>query len=80
MSGPLNFRDKVSVSPMDIHTDDAFAIKIVAVAGPTNDWVAYQGPTDWTDERVAVSGDKLLVETARQLFYVMANSGRRYRH
>ncbi len=76
----LTFRNKITVSPSDVNTDDAFAIKIVAVAGPANDWAVYQGPAHWPDILVADSGDKLLEGTARKLFYVMSQSGRTYRH
>ena len=79
MPGP-RFRNKVSVSPSDVQRNDCFAIKVVAVAGYANDWAAYEGPSDWCDERVAASGTKLSEAQAKPLFYVMARSGRTYRH
>ena len=65
--------------PTDVLWGDAFAIKVVAVAGYANDWAAYIGPSDWTDERVAEQGDKLSPEQAGPLFYVLRESGRTYR-
>ena len=67
------------MSPSDVRDRDTFPIKVVAIAGTGNDWAAYYGPTDWTDERVAMHGDKLSQEQAMPLFYVLRNSGRYYR-
>ncbi len=76
----LTFRNKVNVSPSDVRDDDAFALKVVAVAGLANDWTAYQGPSSWTDAEVAEGGDKITESAARALFYVLHKSGRRYRY
>lgn len=76
----LRFRNKASVSPGDVQADDAFAIKVVAVTGHANDWAAYLGPAYWPDTDVADSGDKILESTAKRLFWVLAASGRAYRH
>ncbi len=73
------FRNKASVSPSDVQDGDAFAIKVVAVAGFAGDWAAYIGPSDWSDDSVANAGTKLLASVAKPLFYVMAMSGRGYR-
>ena len=67
------------LSPSDVKSDDAFPIKIVAVAGSGNDWAAYYGPTAWTDELVAEQGDKLTADQAEPLFFALRNSGRHYR-
>ncbi len=74
------YRDKRVVAPDDVKEGDAFAIKVVAVVGAANDWTAYQGPSDWTDDQVAEHGEKLLSEAAKLLFYPCAISDRRYRH
>jgi len=74
-----NFKNKVTTSPSDVQPNDAFAIKVVAVAGHGNDWSAYYGPSNWSDEMVAESGDKLSAAQAEPLFYVLAASGRTYR-
>lgn len=74
-----NWRNLVTTSPSDVKTRDAFAIKVVAVAGFADDWAAYRGPSDWPDGLVAEQGDKLSQEAAEALFYVMASSGRQYR-
>ena len=68
-----------NVLPSEIKPSDAFPIKVVAVAGSGDDWAAYYGPSNWTDEEVAESGDKLLSSQAEPLFYAMRNSGRSYR-
>lgn len=73
------FKNLVTALPREVETGDAFALKIVAVAGYDNDWVAYRGPSDWSDELVASSGDKLSEQEAAPLFYVMRASGRYYR-
>ncbi len=74
------FRNKASVSTGGVQDGDAFAIKIVAVAGFTEDWAAYVGPSDWPDLRVVDAGTKIGATTAKALFYVLPMSGRRYRH
>ena len=73
------WKNKITTRPDQIEASDAFAIKIVAVAGKDNDWAAYQGASWWDDERIASEGDKLLREAAEPLFYCLAMSGRRYR-
>ena len=73
------FKDPRGTSPSDVEPGDAFAIRIVAVAGYANDWAAYMGPSHWSDERVATQGDKLSPERAEPLFFVLRESGRRYR-
>ena len=45
--------------PGDVKDGDAFAAKIVAAAGYADDWALYIGPSDWTDEQVRDSGNKL---------------------
>ena len=75
----LNFKNPVSTVPNEVKDGDAFAIKVVAVAGYNNDWAAYYGPPEWTKEQIAQSGDKLAKEQAEPLFYVMRSSARHYR-
>jgi len=72
------FRDKSSVAPGDVHDNDAFAIKVVGVAHPGNFYNAYSGPSDWSDEQVAAQGDEIPQVAAKALFWVLANSGRRW--
>ena len=74
-----NFKNKWTTAPVDVEDGDAFAVKVVAVAGYDNDWAAYEGPSDWTDQEIAGSGDKLSRKAAERLFYVLAESGRHYR-
>jgi len=62
-----------------IRNGEAVAIKIVAVAGQANDWAAYYGPTDWSDERIADVGDKMMATHAKPIFPHMHMSGRLYR-
>lgn len=68
---------KVNTSPSDVQPRYYFALKIVAVAGHYNDWACYIGPSDWDDEDVARSGDKVLEEQAGVFAYLMQL--RRYR-
>lgn len=63
-------RDKWTTSPSDIQDGDRCAIKVVGVAGYDNDWAAYWGPTEWSDEQVAESGVKLTKEEAEVLGYL----------
>lgn len=72
------FRNMVSVAPIDVQDGDAFAVKVVAVAGPNNTWFAARGFAHWDKQRVADEGDVLPECEARPLFYVMRNSGRVY--
>ncbi len=76
---PVTFKNKWTTKPIDVEYDDCFAIKVVAVAGYANDWAAYEGPTDWSDEKVARNGDKLTAAEAEPLFHVMTASRRHYR-
>ena len=75
----MPFRNMSYTRPADVADGDGFALKIVAVAGHNNDWAAYYGPTDWTDEAVGEQGIKLHEEQAVPLFYVLRNSRRTYR-
>ena len=59
----------VTVRPMDLKPDDWLGYKIIAVIGYANDWCAYVGLSNWTDERVAAEGDKLSKKVAESLFY-----------
>ena len=73
------FKNKHTTQPQDVRPDDAFAVKVVAVAGYNLDWAAYEGPTEWPDEKVIREGDKLIRKQAEPLFYVLRASGRSYR-
>ena len=75
----VTWKNLVTTSPSDVEDRDAFAVKVVAVAGFADDWAAYRGPSDWSDQRVAEQGDKLPCRAAEALFQVMAASGRQYR-
>lgn len=73
------FKNLVTTSPMDVKDGDCFAVKIVASAGFADDWAAYRGPSHWSDQQVAESGDKISEGQAKAVFYVMRESGRSYR-
>lgn len=60
-----------NMRPGDVKAGDAFAIKVVALAGYAGDWTAYVGPSDWPDERVLKEGNKLVEFQVGDLFYVM---------
>jgi len=49
--------------------------KIIAVIGYNNDWCAYRGLTDWSDERCAAQGDKISKDAAEALFYAPVARG-----
>jgi len=72
------FRNLVEVRPDDVQDGDAFAVKVVAVAGPNNTWFAARGFAHWDKQRVADEGDVLSELEAMPLFYVMRNSPRTY--
>lgn len=65
------YREMMNTPPSKVDDGDAFAVKVVAVAGHSEDWAAYAGPTDLTDEEIAEGGDKLAEEEVKRLFYVM---------
>ena len=67
----LTFKDKHTISPSDVCPNDAFAVKVVAVAGYANDWSAYVGLSNWPDTRIAEQGDKLTREQVGKLFHCM---------
>lgn len=72
VSPPLhNYKNPYTTRPCDVEPMDAFAMKVVAVAGHADDWTAYYGPSNCTDERVASEGTKLFHTQAEPLFYVM---------
>ena len=73
------FKNPFYTQASDIEEGDAFGVKIVAIVGYANDWAAYIGPIDWSDEMVADQGDKLSPEHARPLFHALRESGRSYR-
>ena len=73
------YRNPVTTRPCDVKDGDAFAMKVVAIAGYNNDYAVYCGPTVWSDDKVAAYGDKLPKCQAAPLFYVMRESGRIYR-
>ena len=56
--------NKQWTSPSDVKEGDYCALKIVAVAGYNNDWAAYYGPSDWSDNKVLMGGTKMLKKEA----------------
>jgi len=69
------YKNAYTTSPKDVEPGDKFAWKIVAVVSPHNavDWAAYRGPTNWSDDDVAMSGSKLRESAARYLFPILSN-------
>ena len=51
--------EATNTSPDDLQPGDVFAAKVVATVGRAGDWALYIGPSDWTDEHVKASGNKL---------------------
>jgi len=77
--GTMRFIDPYNSPIAAMRNGEAVSIKIVAVAGQANDWAAYYGPSDWTDERIAKEGDKMMATHANPIFPHMHMSGRLYR-
>lgn len=75
----LKFVNKNSIKPIEIGSDYASAIKVVAVTGYDDDWAAYLGPSDWSDDQVAEQGDKIDEIAAGRLFPAFMRTGRYYR-
>jgi len=48
-----------------LNPDDMVAVKCVTVIGWNGDFAVYSGPSDWSDERVAAEGDKMLEDAGR---------------
>jgi len=74
-----NYKNWATVRPIDLQLFDAIALKVVAVAGGGHEWAAYQGFSDWSDDNVAASGDKISAEAAEALFPQFKNADWRYR-
>ena len=68
-----------TVIPNDLKPGDKLGYKIIAVIGNANDWAAYEGLTDWSDDEVAKGGDKLSKDAAEALFYAPVAAGLEYR-
>jgi len=62
---------KVHTRPSDVQDGDYCAIKVVAVARGADGWTMFYGPPDWTDERIALNGDKALESQAGLFAYLM---------
>jgi len=77
-NGRHRIENKITISLSKLQPRDMFAIKVVAVAYGENWWSAYEGPENWTAQRVALHGDRLSEEQAAPLFYAMRTSGRTY--
>ncbi len=75
----MNTLNPVTLRPIDLRPGDKIGFKVIAVIGHANDWAAYRGWTDWTDEQVAAEGDKLSKEAAEALFYAPVAAGMTYR-
>ncbi|MFA5416924.1 MAG: hypothetical protein WC341_00560 [Bacteroidales bacterium] len=69
----------VSAIPVQLKPGDKLGFKVIAVIGCNNDWAAYRGLTDWSDEDTAKRGDKISKDTAEDLFYAPVAAGLKYR-
>ena len=65
------YNDVLSKRPDDVKDGDAFALKIVAVAGYNNDVAYYVGDTSMPDEEVVSNGDKLMDAGQDAFSYLM---------
>jgi hypothetical protein len=65
----------VAIEPDEIEGEDRFGYKVVALVGYHKvDWAAYRGPTTWSDEQVAATGDKITRDAAFALFPTLAGT------
>ncbi len=72
-------RNPWQTRPCDLKPLDILPKKVVAVIGGIGDWAAYEGPTDWPDEKIARQGDKLGANQAKAVFPSLAYSDLKYR-
>jgi hypothetical protein len=69
----------VTIHPGDLKPGDVLGFKVIAVIGEGYDWAAYRSLTDWDDDEVARSGDKIDRMAAERLFYAPFAAGFSYR-
>jgi hypothetical protein len=69
----------MTIIPKDLKPGDILAFRVVAVIGNNKDWAAYRGYSEWTDEEIACSGDKISKKAAEQLFYAPGQAKLTYR-
>lgn len=69
----------VTVRPSKLRSGVRLGFKVIAVIGYADDWTAYQGLTEWSDEAVVSYGDKLPQQAAEALFYAPVAAGLHYR-
>ena len=69
-NGTLN---AYAIQGNEIKSNDLYGMKVIAKVGYTGkDWAAYAGPTEWSDQHVAKSGNKIAKEAAVALFPTLA--------
>lgn len=62
-----------NISGFEVKPDDRFGYKICAKVWDEHSWCAFRGLTDWSDERVIASGEKIPYDIAKWLFSTIAN-------
>ena len=72
-------KDPNMLRAADLEPGRGFGFKVVAVIGQDNDWAAYRGALNWTDEQVVEEGDKLNPTQAYALFPEIDRLGLYYR-
>jgi hypothetical protein len=65
------------VRPGEVRPGDNYGYKIIACVWE-NYWCAYRGPTTWSDEHVANSGNMVDQVTAEKMFPTLAKLGLSY--
>ena len=70
----MNYPEYRKTSPQRIAKGTRVPVKVVAVVGYSNDWAAYIGPSDWTDEQISKDGDKVSEDAAVNLFPAMSQA------
>jgi len=62
----------------EILPNDMYGYKIVVKVWDEDTWCAFQGLTDWSDEKVWANGDMIPFEVAKYLFSTLANNIKQY--
>jgi hypothetical protein len=67
------------IKPQELTPGDRLGYKVIAIIGFNNDWAAYFGRTDQSDDQIEQGGDKLNKLAAIALFPAIVKLGLIYR-
>jgi len=68
----LTYAQYYNMCTDEFKTNDAVAVKVVAMIGWGQSWAAYAGLSTWTDAEIAEGGDKIDRTAAERLFPTIA--------